>query len=823
MNKNLYSNLAKTHVLLFFSLTVFLALTVYGLVENKLFFQDYPLWFPEGWYALYRLFAFSAIAVITFYKFRFNFLLGSLLLIIAYLFSVVGFAPVAAIALLLLGSYGLGDWLLDKLAERRKESENYWKMAVLSFVVGFAIIVAIMQYLIHFPVNHPGLYIVLLLLTVLTRFGSISELFGRIASFNSAKESEENATLKIFSGCLLFTSVALHVIFVAKPEVDYDALSMHLHISAYIAEHSYWHFDVLQGIWAVMPMGGDIAFSLAYLVGGEFAARLINLIFLGVTCTFLYHASAPRVGPLLSRVFLAAYLSTPLFGALSGTLFVEHFLTMLIFSAGITAFSKHISFRNRWIITAVFLSVALATKIMAIFCFPVFFVVYLWQLRNEDQSRRAAWFSFISILSILIIVASVPYLYALYKTGNPVFPFLNHIFKSPYFNSDQPFDNPKYSQGFSAIKLIYDLTFHTERFLGTKSGGFGFLWLVFLVPSLLALKKKSEPIIWFSAVFVLCYVGFIFSQLAYLRYIAPALPFAALLIINLIHSMLKIRLYKSILYWVLAAVCSLNIIFFSTASWFHTALFAKNFDLYIARYAPERHLVQYLNIFAPAKTVLFIGRFYPTGLKGEAYGDNWYFPLTSRELRGISAGRLSLVNTMKKLNAEYLITSDSELTRRPIIKEKIGRYFDEIVRVKGYFLARMRSDAYFTEELLSNNDFNLGSESWLGNADINKELGRVMITKSQILTQSVKVEGGVKYLIEYQVNCPSSATMRLQVNWLDDQGVFIGTSLYPQDCRGENQTFTREVVSPPNAKIGNFYVALHDGPAIEVLHVSMKK
>ena len=66
-----------------------------------------------------------------------------------------------------------------------------------------------------------------------------------------------------------------------KPEVSTDGLAMHLAIAADIANHHAFTFDFRQFIWALMPMGADYCYALAYMLGGENAARLLNLVMLG--------------------------------------------------------------------------------------------------------------------------------------------------------------------------------------------------------------------------------------------------------------------------------------------------------------------------------------------------------------------------------------------------------------------------------------------------------------------------------------------------------------------------------------------------------------
>ena len=67
-----------------------------------------------------------------------------------------------------------------------------------------------------------------------------------------------------------------HYLVALKPEVSSDGLSVHLALTDYVAQHHYWPFDVKNVTWAAMPMGGDWAYTIANMLGGETAARLLN-------------------------------------------------------------------------------------------------------------------------------------------------------------------------------------------------------------------------------------------------------------------------------------------------------------------------------------------------------------------------------------------------------------------------------------------------------------------------------------------------------------------------------------------------------------------
>ena len=67
-----------------------------------------------------------------------------------------------------------------------------------------------------------------------------------------------------------------------KPEIGTDGLAMHLAIPMNIAANHRMTFEPARFLWAVMPMGADWAYSIVYLLGGEYAAHLLNFAMLAI-------------------------------------------------------------------------------------------------------------------------------------------------------------------------------------------------------------------------------------------------------------------------------------------------------------------------------------------------------------------------------------------------------------------------------------------------------------------------------------------------------------------------------------------------------------
>jgi hypothetical protein len=80
--------------------------------------------------------------------------------------------------------------------------------------------------------------------------------------------------------CQLIVAMAL--------ETGADALATHLMLPAWVAFRHVWQFDFRQVSWALIPLGADWCYTAAYMLGGEFAAHLLNFSFFTAICAMIY-------------------------------------------------------------------------------------------------------------------------------------------------------------------------------------------------------------------------------------------------------------------------------------------------------------------------------------------------------------------------------------------------------------------------------------------------------------------------------------------------------------------------------------------------------
>jgi hypothetical protein len=503
------------------------------------------------------------------------------------------------------------------------------------------VVIAVVSLLAHFPVNYPLTYVALLGAILLARPRITWEC---LPTLNYPGPWVVVALVPILA----------HWLIVLKPEVGADALSMHMVVPAYVAHHGLWSFDFRHAAWAVMPMGGVWCYTVTYLLGGEFAARLLNFALLVVICAFVYQLARRWVDGPVAYLLAAVFASTPIVQMVTGSLFIENFYAALILGALAAMYS------DRLIIAGFLLGSAMAVKLTAL-PFVLAAAVFLYR-------RKAA-------LAILAFGAP-PYLYAWWQTGNPVFPFFNNIFHSPYF-SHVANPDPRFSEPLTWHTLI-DLVFHTSRYWEGQDGSAGFQLL--LIPLVLLAIRRD----WRFVAFAFGSTLLALLVKPNLRYLYPAFPLLTAAI-----ALVPVRLAR-----VACAVCLvLNLLYLPSSSFYHKEFCLNPFDRdaarkYIEISAPARLAVDRLNRDHPGENALFLSNMDIAGLRGEAYSDGWHSYLF---MQRVTAGKTpdDLARLFQQLGIRHFVYTNSMPVREAQVRRFLSDYTEPEAEYGGVRLARL--------------------------------------------------------------------------------------------------------------------------------------
>lgn len=532
------------------------------------------------------------------------------------------------------------------------------------FVIGAGVYGTMVGLLAHVPINHPSLYAVALALPLILARRSfallVSDVAGAARGAPPAARGPRWLGVAVAALGLVLCAVAM------MPEVGHDALAQHLFVPVHLRYRHQWSFDASTYTWAVMPMLGDWLFSIAYMLAGETAARLVN-VESALALAWLVHRLASWAGATPAGALWAVliFLSSPLTFTEAASLFVESPWALFV-ATGVLALlrsaTEPAARRSGPLIAGLAFGLALGAKAVTFALLPVLLVVLLVPLRTGRT--HGAGRSLFTGLGLLVVFGSVPYATAWWLTGNPVFPFMNQVFQSPLWPVTTSGDT-RWGTGVS-WDLLYRATFQTPAFMESSPGGAGFQWLLIAVPAAvrLALARHGRGL---TLIFIgVASVVLCFRETAYLRYIFPVYPlFAAGMAPALDTPAGESPRMAQALRAAAALAVALNILFLAAGPFVYrdfplaAMLSERQRDDYLARRLPMRRMVEVVNALNYDRTpVAILADPLGAGLRSDALYTNWYnrpWLLAFATARN----RHEMARLLERYDVQYLIVDDN--------------------------------------------------------------------------------------------------------------------------------------------------------------------
>jgi len=529
---------------------------------------------------------------------------------------------------------------------------------------GLAIMIALVSVAAPWPIHRAVVYAAMLAMPLVLAPARLLALGRRLSG------GDDGATWSLPERTwlgLLGALVVVHVFVVAKPEVGYDALAMHLQFARMLAADHAWTFDVQRFGWSLMPLGADWMFGVAYMLAGEAGARAVNLAFAGLCAALVYQlarTAAPRLPALVSVALLA---SAPLTFLVTGSLFAEALWCAFLLGTLVAALAWRRSHAPADL-AAVALCAAGALQCKAIsllWLAPLGVVLIAWARGSSWKlpSPRLA-----VVASVAAIAGAWPYANAAWRTGNPVFPFFNAWFRSPLLDAQASFTNPLYH-----VPLLpwtpYALVVDSARFLEGQAGAPGFHWLLALpLIALVAARGRFGRAQWMCLAVALAFFVLVFVQQAYLRYLLPALLVMAAAVAWALADLPDRRATRIAVGIGACLLIALNLRFMYSGSWYHATVCRRcAFDAsarhaYIARYATLRVVAEWLTEHLPDAHVGFfvLNDASPAGYTGYSRGGNWHdlaafdalVQARTADDVAVIARRFGLTHVVVRVNAE---------------------------------------------------------------------------------------------------------------------------------------------------------------------------
>lgn len=715
----------------------------------------------------------------------------------------------------------------------KPEADNW----LTNFLVGAGVYGTAVGLLAHFSVNYPGVYGAALALPLILGWRVVVDQTKNILALMAQKSlagfSINGLDVAIAVVALVYFVVAL------MPEVGYDALAMHLFIPAHLSLHHQWDFDASTYVWAVMPMLGDWIFSIGYMLAGETAARLINVGFIfalgWLVRDLVLWAGGSAIG---ARWAVLIFLSTPLTFTEGSTLFIESVWAAFVVAGTLAILSSCSTSGKAKLelpVAGLMLGCALAVKAVTFTILPVLLLLLIWRYKSWF---KIAGLPFLSLgLCLFLVIGIIPYMTAWQLTGNPVFPFFNHIFQSPYYPSGKDsFGAAVFNQGMN-WDFFYQATFQSDKFLEATNGVAGFQWLLLFLPAsiaIFAVRQKRGIALFFIGVIS---IAFAFHSTSYLRYVFPAwviLTAAIGVALDMVFS--KYVIVKNFGYMVAIATVGLNLLFLSSGAFYKdfvlksVAADESSRERYLSGRQPIRNAVALVNSLNTGRSPVAVFT-HPlmAGLSGDALYPTWNNFIFQGEISSIHSDQ-DLANILLKRGVNFIVLDTnwngvnccSDGKEKQAFVEKLSV---PIAEYGSLSVRKLKTDYRFKTELLNNPIFT-SIQSWAlaPGAKYDADTGVISTNVASSATQVVSVYSGQRYLNSVVARCDKEPTMgRIQINWLDIKGQFVNVDIKTFECTPTWAEHSMEVTTPPNAVNAVVYVTGHTATPLEFKSNSLRQ
>lgn len=800
------------------------ALTVWGLVHLS-WPQALP-WADKNSFLRYAVFIASCTAMIfagAFWSKLNPLAVGAVVAVLLGLLS-GSLWPMVVVGWFALAALLLGDAVSIVLGNKTKSGS--WITALL---IGAGLYGTGVGLIAQYPVSYPGVYGAALSLPILIwRERAKRVVLGFLGGLS--KESADTEKTDKLSVALAVVGL-IHFVVALMPELGHDALAMHLFIPSHMTTRHHWGFDADTYVWAVMPMLGDWIFSVGYLLGGETATRLINVGFI-LLLAWLVREFVSWAGGSAKGAKWAAliFLSSPLTFTESSSLFIESVWAAFVISGTVLLCrldDGSIEAKSKLLIAGVLLGFGAAAKAVTLTILPVLMLVALWHYKFWRTSTKPS--TWVAVVSLFLLVALIPYITAWQLTGNPLFPFFNGIFKSPYYPQVN-FDSASiFSKGLT-WDVLYRATFNSSKYLEAGAGAPGFQWLLLFLPAsivLVATKQRRGIALLLIGVLI---VAAVFQSVSYLRYVFPAwVVLAAIMGLALGNASSEVKLTKVV--WAGAAIgaVALNLLFFSAGA-FHRDFPLRSIldegqrNQYLLNRLPIRNAVELVNRLNVGRSpVAVFSHPLSAGLEADALYSNWYNFRYQGEIN--AAGTVdALANTLLKRGVDYVILDSA--WSGGAVKRALIEKATMVISEHGTISVRKVNNSYrFQAELLKNPEFS-STEGWSLSSGAAYDSVAKVVTASVIspMTQTITVVPGQRYLNAVVARCDKEPSVgRVQINWLNGSGQFISTDIKTFDCTPDWTEQTMEVTVPLSAAVAIVYSTSHTTIPIQFRKNSLRQ
>jgi hypothetical protein len=602
----------------------------------------------------------ASLSIAGLLRYRFKSVAPEALLLIAaaYLVIGVGVLPILVTLAFISSAVLVGQALYRLLKIEDPPNDSIPQ----SLALGAAAYLLVWSVLIDYPVNQRWLHACLILAPLV--IGGFKCRKAWIPSLAKYRINLQNQLQKLtywpYVLSLLIICWALRYAFM--PTVGHDDNVLHLRLWTGLVHHGFFDYDLKNEIWSLAPNLVDTAHAVLSLVAGRDARSAINLVLGIILCLEVLRMlalSSAAAG--IRLLILVLFVSTPLFAYQLTTLQTELMLAVLLVAG------SNIALRLRsWHDLVGFVAlmavgaIAVTTKLPGVFIAMSLVLIGLAQValnKSQNVVRRPCFSWRIAVLLFgLALLAALPYVRAYLATGNPVFPLMNGLFKSPYFDPISFVDH-RYVHG-ATLATYSDMFISTSKYNETQdyTGGIQYLLIAPIAAVVICLQGRKSTYLLLMIPIAL-YGGIMFSQVQYLRYLFPIMPLLCIFCVSLL--MFRVQ-WLNVAFALFIILCiGFNLVMVPNVSWYmDTPLNSVYTDhgkrVLESRLIPEKILNEFVNQYYPSASILYVSKPYGATFSGKPVTVNWHAPENHRAFKEIRT-TADLIFFLYKVSPDFVV------------------------------------------------------------------------------------------------------------------------------------------------------------------------
>ncbi len=600
-----------------------------------------------------------------------------------WLILLYGIGAVAAVALFLAACVAIGDVFTRNLADTE---HGPLVRTLVNFPLGMVIVMAVVGLLAHFPVNNRITYVIMMSAPVILHFSPVKNMISEVSVFFKGPRIPAS---QYYAGAVLFAVMALNSVYSAFPEVGHDALVKHLMIPMQVQIQGRWDFDPSAFLFAPLPYGSTWIFSILNVIAGEQAVKLLTFSTTIVIAMLLTNMLMQRAQSSIGYLMSAVCMASPICFTTSQWLFPETFLAVFSLGAFVVLVSKSSCTDTAMVCAfAILAGGCVAVKLHGVLlCVPLIagMLFLLW----KRCTRRQVIARTCLIIVIVATIGGPPYFYSLFATGNPVFPFFNGIFKSPFYPSTN-FVDARWI-GKITWDLLYQLTFHSDRFGELFDGAFGFQHLVLLPAGFIATLGRGDIGARMALFVSAAYALGVLINTQYIRYVFPIYPLLAIVEVEALILLMRWFGIRMFAFLTAGGLVIGNLVFLATGCYMLGSFEIERLftplgrELYVMTHAPIRYANDVINTISGSNArVMYIGPSFGAGLHGKPIYVQWYNPSLNSALSAIQTpGQFEQILASQKVTHVISVCCHGHEKLERITKDVLAREWKLIFHLRG--------------------------------------------------------------------------------------------------------------------------------------------